>query len=161
MRPKRGRLALAIVAIAGVALCVSLWVNEGPLYWLVMTKKEYSTQDSYSDKTGEPHPVQFDVSMTRWTKPGIRHGKVVGYYLENGFKAGQVEFRMGRQTSATCWNFDGTVWFQTGELLEKTYPPSEQHSRPRQKKWSPPWLWGVTDQTEPTAPWWGKQSENP
>ena len=30
-------------------------------------------------------------------------------------------------------------------------------SQPVETKDAPPWWWGVTDQTEPTAPWWEEE----
>ena len=41
----------------------------------------------------------------------------------------------------TWWRFDGTVEAQ------------EFWGQSPESKAAPPWYWGVTDQTEPTAPW--------
>ena len=38
MGKKRARFIAVVLALAVVALCVSLWVNEGPLWQWVMTK---------------------------------------------------------------------------------------------------------------------------
>ena len=43
------------------------------------------------------------------------------------------------------WKLDGTVVYQRGADGEK--------------RRAPPWLWGVTDQTEPTMPAWMKDDE--
>ena len=84
-----------------------------------------------------------------WT--GKRYGTVTTYYTENGFKAGETVID-GDKTRITKWRFDGTVFSQ----LEGTF---DSHGNVVDMKVnnSPPWWWGVTNQTEPTAPWWGKE----
>ena len=49
----------------------------------------------------------------------------------------------------TIWNFDGTIQHQ------RPYYGDDVRKQERRK--APPWLWGVTDQTEPTAPWWNEK----
>ncbi len=133
---RRSHLVLAVILVAVVVLCLSLWVNEGPLWRLVMLKR-----------------VDFDSRITRgwetvkrWTDPPVQHGKIVHYYKKTGMKTMEGE-RHGRVFSQTSWNLDGTIRQQlrvdpNGTLEDKR---------------TPPWWWGVKDQTEPTAPWWNEK----
>ncbi len=64
------------------------------------------------------------------------------WYTENGFKA--AEFN---EFGATLWALDGSVQRQIKN--RDNWEPSIE---------SPPWWWGDPQpQTEPTAPWWGKE----
>ncbi len=162
---RRSHLVLAVVLVAVVVLCVSGWVNEGPLWRVVMLEKipldvYYSRDGKFSgllnlmererlNEEGEllheiivdDHAVCGWATVKRWTDPPVQHGNLVCYIGENGFKAKEEEYKDGDATKGTEWNFDGTV------------------SRQIRSPWgrgrtSPPWWWGVKDQTEPTAPWW-------
>ena len=65
----------------------------------------------------------------------------VFYYVDSGFKAEEGE----EAGKLTRWNFDGTVRHQW---------PSDNQGR-----FTPPWLWGVKDQTVLTAPWWNEKDK--
>ena len=163
---KRPRLLLAIILVSVTVLCVSLWVGEGPLWRSVMTKKVIvESDDRYklfepgvrlvNSDSADPGfgPVTargWLILRRQWSEESRarQHGKKVLWYVSTGFKFMDGYYyasrRMGR---ITRWRPDGTVVFQWGNLSGET-------SHERQE---PPWLWGVTDQTEPTAPWWGKE----
>ena len=68
------------------------------------------------------------------------------WFVETGWIAHVEENRDDAPRSESDWNVDGTVHSQVtndskGNLVERR---------------SPPWLWGVTDQTEPSIPAWVK-----
>ena len=71
----------------------------------------------------------------------MQHGKITVYYVENGMKAWEAEFRNNGVVKSTLWHPDGSVHAQF---------------RLTEDKVSPPWWWGVTDQTRPTASRWNK-----
>ncbi len=131
---RRARLILVGVVLALVAVSVPL---AGPV-WEWVTTKETSKLE-----TIDGHEVLWTRAASRWDAKGP--GRVVSYYTENGFKRVEGEWRHGGIFHAfTMWNFDGTVRLQQRD--------PDKH--PRFSRQSPPWWWGVTDQTEPTAPWW-------
>ena len=72
------------------------------------------------------------------------HGQVVLYYVDSGLKAIEGTFAHGKAMKVTWWRFDGLTVFQGRAKADS--PVTENI-------YGPPWLWGVTDQTEPTAPW--------
>ena len=68
------------------------------------------------------------------------------WYVETGFRAEDRLIEGGRGVRETRWNLDGTVQSQD--------PWVDPVDGQRKHKRSPPWLWGVEDQTHPSAPWW-------
>ena len=84
------------------------------------------------------HPVKGWVTVLRGHLL-VYHGESVVWYVENGMKAWEVFHEHDRIVFSTNWDFHGRVTLQ---ILHGTF------------RRTPPWLWGVTDQTEPTAPWW-------
>ncbi len=140
---KRSRLVLVVILVAVAVLLGSLWVGEGPLWRLVMLR------DSIYEGTRDGHAVVGHDTIYRFT--GELHGDSAAYwaayYQENGFKALE-EHRDGEvMNKTTMWGFDGRVKTQI------RFP----EGKPVETKDAPPWWWGVQDQTEPTAPWWGKE----
>ncbi len=141
----RSHLVLAVVLVAVVVLCVSvwvlcvpLWVGEGPLWRLVMLKRV-----DLEPVSGAP-PTRGWKTVKRWTDPPVPHGKIVHYYVQTGMKFFEGESLPGSIASyLTLWNLDGTVKLQLNSLTEK--------------KTTPPWWWGVKDQTKPSAPWWNEK----
>ena len=142
----RSRLLLAIILLTVAVLCVSLWVGEGPLWRLVMLKQE--TFQYAADAT--PHPLP-NSELRGWTQRSRWAGKVlrdVAYYVESGFRAFDIDYRRG-------W----TAWEPVGKVRSQSYYifNAEGGNNGQVPIEGPPWLWGVTDQTEPTAPWWGEE----
>ena len=72
--------------------------------------------------------------------PAVQHGPSSLWYVSTGFRFREVYFDNNLYVKGTRWNPDGTV--------------AAQYDKDLGEKTSPPWLWGETDQTEPTAPWW-------
>ena len=132
-------MILVAVVLALVAVSVPL---ASPVWYWVMTKETSILE------TMDGHEVRGMRAASRWDAKGP--GRVVSYYTENGFKAFEGEWRRGKAfLTLTMWNFDGTVRLQQRD-------PDEA---PRFAKQSPPWWWGVTDQTNPTAPWWKEEGK--
>ena len=136
---RRVRIIAIVIALAVVTLCTSLWVNEGPLWRMVMFRKTEWPPHLYMV---DPEKSRGWFTAKRWTQPPLPHGQAKVWYVQKGFKAAEYEYENGAIMRVTLWRRDGSVLLQQSPDLGTID--------------SPPWLWGVTDQTEPTAPWWGK-----
>ena len=156
---KRSRLLLVVILVAVAALVGSLWVGEGPLWRMVMLKR---VPLPYLLETGQPSaPVGVIadhqrgwMKVRRWSDPPVSHGRAIAYWISTGFKAHECEVRDGVLLRATTWTPDGAVQTQIRQIDDEGHflPADAELDRD-----SPPWWWGVTDETEPTAPWWGKE----
>ena len=149
---KKRHLIAAGIVVAVVAMPVPLWVNEGILWRWVMTKGiQFSEFDgrSFIESEYGGYELRGWVTVERWNPTQTLRGTVVLYYQENGFKAAEGKASpIGPYSAGTRWGIDGRlkeqqIW-KGGERIEH--------------RGDPPWLWGVTDQAEPTAPWWGKET---
>ena len=143
---RRGRFIAIVIALAVVTLCVSLWVNEGPIWWLVMTKKVPIPHIPRSLVPSSPININTQyqrgwMTVKRWTHPQVVHGIAVAYWISNGLKSFECEIEQGIPIRTTCWRLDGSVQTQA-------------RHQPGENKDSPPWWWPVEDQTKPMAPWW-------
>ena len=81
-------------------------------------------------------------TVNRWEAPRPGTSAYDGYavtFFANGLRAVEAKYEQGTFIRATYWRSDGTVSWQDDGYTATIVPP---------------WLWGVTDQTEPTAPWW-------
>ena len=138
-RHRRARVALTVVALAVVGLGVWAWE---PLYdWvsierMLLDEGFFEDGAKYVDDFGvfAGHPARGWTMEDRWTGHYVY---LVGFYLETGMKSLE-----GEGERITVWRIDGAVAFQEGDDGEK--------------RRSPPWLWGVTDETSPTMPAWMK-----
>ena len=162
---KRSRLVLAVILVAVAALVTSLWVNEGPLWRIVMLKRV-----AY-----EKEPVEIGIlpfvstevrrigwrTVKRWSDPPLLHGQSVLYYDNSGYrvKAEETEYRDGKEIGSTRWTMFGTVLSQRriGEDRQRQQLTTRVFSIPNSSKVveykdSPPWWWGVEDQTEIKKP---------
>ena len=151
---KKRHLIAAAIVVAVVAVVVLLWVNEGPLWRMVMLKTIILPEYTPKKPLWDAHPLRGWATARRWVRPHPErflgtlpelYGKSVFYFTENGFKAFE-EYSGREEVRTTYWNFNGKVHEQSRFALDEV-----------ETRKSPPWLWGVTDQTEPTAPWWGKE----
>ena len=140
---KRSQIILALILLSAGSLCTALWVNDGPLWWWVMTK------------AGE-YEYSRDGHLIRGQSVNMRFGdrrllRCDEWYVENGFRRAEGWRSTGKYPGAperqTQWDFDGRVVYQSRVDADGSNARRE----------SSPWWWGVTDQTEPTAPWWGKE----
>ena len=77
------------------------------------------------------------------------HGTSIMFYEENGYKAMEGLWRNGTAIKSTSWNPDGTISNQHRYNWQDV--PGQQWD---EMKTSPPWWWGVEDQTSPSDPQW-------
>ena len=73
----------------------------------------------------------------------------VSWHVGNGFLGVEGWFEDGIPIRQTAWDAEGRVTIQ----VEWTGKGGSSNQRYISR---PPWLWGVTDQTEPTIPAWMK-----
>ena len=147
---KRSRVLLVIILVAVAVLCYfvfhSLWVNEGPLWRIVMLKEiDASVFDPVQGFVGAYIPRRGISIVLRWTDPPKAHGRTEWFYVSNGFKAQEVEYRYGLAGKSTVWSPDGRVGVQSR--------PDSRRNR-REHKTSAPWWWGVTDRKRRDKPAW-------
>ena len=134
------RLVLALVLAAAATLCVHLWVNEGPLWRMVMVQRTGIVREY------KGHGVRGWKTKHRW---GNDHASEVTWYVETGMKLFEGTYEDGILSTGTYWKLDGEIDHQHAQWR---WPGDE-----REMRTSPPCCWGVTVQTDPTAPWWGKE----
>ncbi len=134
--PRRAKLVLLVLAVALVGLGV--WRGEAVYWWVMTTKPVF---EDLNDRN-HTHCKRGFVVRYRWSGD-LAPGVSCGWYLANGLKAWEDEWtETGQRIRRTVWQVDGTVWYQDLGLVNT--------------RRSPPWLWGVTDQTSPTMPDWMK-----
>ena len=153
---KRSRLLLAIILVAVSALVGSLWIGEGPLWrWVTVKTIPFESEGLVVPE----ETVRGWRKVNRWNAEEILQ---VSYYVRNGFKERVWEFKNGGSYRITFWRPDGTVDQQArfGDQLDLSSVDeflveergSELVDVPAERSFNPPWWWGVTNQTEPTAP---------
>ena len=170
MEKKRGRIVAIVITLAVVALCTSLWVNEGPLWRLVSLRKIWIPATTGFDtdilpiRFGFDTPAdayivrqeQFDIPVTgwymvrRWSDSSISVGKAQLFY-ESGVLAAAYEHKNGFLQKRTYWNPDGALRFQ-GRPAPGRYallPGAIGFMAQEEERHFPPWWWGVTDQPGP------------
>ena len=135
---KHSRLVLVLILLAVAALLAFLWVGEGPLWrWVKLKKIHFET----TDLQGTPI-LRGWYTAKRWDSNTL-YGRRVEYWASTGFLKSDISLKDTEFLRSTYWNKDGTVEGQVDADGEE--------------RLKPPWLWGMTDQMEPTAPWWGKE----
>ena len=144
-RTRRAKVALAAVALALVGL--GAWRGEALWRWAT-TSRVYV----------ERHRPFFSFFAFSWGGPKMRgwkqgalwpdSGLGLLWYVDSGFKAEEYFIRDGN-VYITRWRPDGSVLRQDTGI----------QAGPDQSQETPPWLWGVTDQTEPTMPEWMNDDE--
>ncbi len=120
-----------LIATLPAALIVTS-VAYGPNIW------QWATQEREYVRTGpEDDPYLGYVTKRRWSDTGIPEGPLELWYAESGLPERRGAISSGIYY-CTWWNPDGSMGAQIdGNIFRE----------------EPPWLWGVTDQTEPSAPW--------
>ena len=152
----RSHLVLGVLLVGVVVLCISLWVNEGPLWRLVMLKKIPYHKMGPMDFEG--HVLRCEMMVNRWTHASPRW-PIVYYYLDTGCKAIE-KHEEGEFLKETYWNYDGSVRAQIlSQIVDKEGVAVGKVALGKINKRTPPWLWGVKDQTEPSAPWWHEKDK--
>ena len=146
----RSRKALVVaVAILSLVAVPGVVYHQG--IWLAVTTKRISYSE-YLEHGFRSRPVRGWVHVKRWTDQPVAHGPRVLYWERTGFKFLEMECIDGEVARSTCWSSTGTVLAQR-HYLDKSGTMTRRDG--------PPWWWGVTDQTEPTAPWWPDNNGNP
>lgn len=138
MTSRRARVILVIVVVAGGTLA---FLAREPLYEWVATERVHFDQTLGDDLNVRGYRFQ-----KRWGHGGMIRAH--GWYTSTGFLRGWIEFRKGRLYRQTTWSPDGTVLNQLSWPLDADNITVD--------KTEPPWLWGVTDQAEPSMPAWMK-----
>lgn len=132
-RARRAGLIAAPIVLAAVLLGVFAWES---IYWLVMTDRFVTV--GLVDKE---HPVRGYVRVSRWGDSD-RWLKTDFWYEETGTRSSsKVYEESDRPKRVTEWNLDGSV--------EKQYWTAPEGTRN-----SPPWRWGVRDESASSSPWW-------
>ena len=75
---------------------------------------------------------------------------VRAHYEDSGYLA--LEYRLKDIDGYTVQLIDRTEWRPDGTVAHQTRDICEGYGSPYEEREEPPWLWGVEDQTEPTAP---------
>ncbi len=131
MRSNRARLIL--VALVAAVCVTGVWWGPQAYEWARFRRELYVSYD-------RDHGYQVGYKLRdRW---GSAY-KSKSWWLESGFRAIE-QYSAGPFPDVTMWNVDGTI------LLQQ----DESQGKERRK---PPWLWGATDQEEPTLPRWLRQ----
>ena len=136
---RAARLTLAAVAVAVIGLGVWAWE---PLYWWVITERVFTGHND-----GDGGIVRGWYRIGRWSGRETRDGRAVTWFVSTGYRASETFFAggFGRIGRTTIWKPSGSVQHQIG--------PTQWPGVPGWRT-SPPWLWGVTDETEPSIPAW-------
>ena len=169
-RPRRARVALGVIALASIGLGV--WRGEA-LWWLATTVPKYAEFGGltvYAPLSKEwvpevmrragyrvPSRAPKDTRTRGWQTvrrldPSVSHGLTVQYHVSTGFKALQAEYSHGERMRWTSWHADGRVERQIAAEESRRARGLNLNAFVR----SPPWLWGVRDQTAPSMPAWMK-----
>lgn len=124
---------LMVVTLIGVAFCWETgwdWLNTDRVDFRIVVE---------SGPT-----VRGWKTVKRWgSRAGVKHGTETLWWQDTGLLHSKTIYDDGTLLGRTFWNRDGTVRVQV-----------RAYDRAPRPKTSPPWWWNVTDQTEPTAPWW-------
>ena len=133
IRARRAKLVLFVLAVELVALGVWAWE---PAWNWVTAHRVYL-------QTGEEERGWFIYPSTSFLRT-----LDVYWDRSTGFKIHEVRRSRAGIVHLTLWRSDGRVQSQ-----------ALRHARGAwAKRYSPPWWWGVTDQTEPSIPEWMKDN---
>ena len=145
-RTRRARVVLAVVAMAVVGLGV--WRGEA-VYLGVTTKRYFKERTSSYDDVRFPSPpaTRGWTRVRRWDNHPTMEAL---WYVETGYESANLAFDRNGYVQMTQFAPDGNVLRQMWQYGSGgTY-------RLKWTRFSPPWFWSVTDQTEPTIPAWMK-----
>ena len=134
---QRRRIAVVVLILALIGLCVGM--RHAIVRWAVA-----KTVFVRSPEIGTGNAVLASGTVLRsvffrWRGEEYCTGLQECWYTSTGYLRDTWDPLTDRVTS---WDIDGKVVRQI-RGMDKLAPPRE----------SPPWLWGVTDQTTPNAPW--------
>ena len=123
-----------LIALAVVALSVSIWVNEGLLWRWTMTKKVRITRNPRRHVLPDSTYLVGWKTVKRWD--GAWHGPYFIYDHGSGLRVEEGISKNGN-SKMTRWSLRGNVYIQKWNVDEYG------GSIPEEVKTSPPWLWGV------------------
>lgn len=134
----------------------SYWAPEGALVsqGMFLSPGEVEVRESppwFWDKQDQTEPSAPWWQLIKARREGDTQ---VAWYVDTGFKA--YEFRYWVDSKSNTYQFRVTAWDENGRLREQfaSVPFALQDKRTDYPlRTSPPWQWGATDQTEPSAPW--------
>ena len=127
-RTRRARVALGVLALAVIGLSAC-------------------TQTIFIEEGPEPASLRGWETWGRWGKAAQRR---VVFHARTGFKANESSCESDG-VHETWWRVDGRVLSQSSVDV---VPTGQKVTFFR--KTSPPWRWGVADQTAPSMPEWMK-----
>ena len=132
---RRTRILVITTLFLATGVAIGSSVDWRRAYWAVVGKRWY--WENTHDEFGELYRGWYLVH--RWT--GEVSEPCVAWWVDSGYlcEAGDTA------TGYTLYRPDGTV-------LAQNVVGGARRS-------SPPWLWGVTDQTEPSIPEWMRDEE--
>ena len=158
---RRQKVILAAMVVALVAVVGSL---AGPA-WVWLTTKRVSLTDlpgfslqRWLERDRLPHRVPADFvswneqfvrgffTVKRWQPSPIYHGTCRVWFVNTGYLFLEAEYEDGVCLRRTRYLPDGRVASQS---LNHSKTPLTEEARD-----SPPWWWGVRDQTSPSDPQW-------
>ena len=149
--PRRAKLVLLVLAVALVGLGVWAWEPVQWLWWRVTARRVVG--EGTIDWGEGPLRIR-GWYFVRKIDGVDSFGPDAFYYVETGFKAWDiVRLSSNSDLGEVFWNSNGGVLCQgrPPQGPRKTLDLSVDYYHK-----SPPWLWGVTDQTSPSIPEWMK-----
>ena len=147
LRHRRARVFLAFLALA----CLALGATLSRTAWELMTLEWVPLEEAYGTPRNGPPWREFGMECRGFVQVKRRgpypavHGRYITWYVETGFKCKEAQLRSGAGSAIKC-----TAWDPTGKVISQRKLDPEQGMIDND---SPPWWWGVSDQTSPTAPW--------
>ena len=154
-RTRRARVALGIIALAVIGLGV--WRGEAVYWWMTTERAFVSYQKlmGVDKNSGDlvSEEIRGFVSTRRGNADadallGLEHGWSIDWYVSSGFMASEELYRDGVLLRETQYRPDGSVSWQ--------FRAGPDANAEVGRLYSPPWLWGVEDQTRPSIPEWMK-----
>ena len=142
---KRSKIIVLVLLVCIGGVCVTLWVDEGPLWRVVMLKTVI--WEAPLELSGGWLTRGFSTTL-RWGSVPVRSVyEERAWYVNNGFLCLETHRSNEVHVFITQWRPDGTIERQCQVQVVDPLKASRIAT-------GPPWRWGMTDQTEPTAPWW-------
>ena len=137
-----------MVAVAVIGLGV--FARE-PLFWWATTSTVAVDGAHVPGSFSSRRQVRGYQRIKRWD-PGVRHGRQVVWYVKTGMIAWEGYAVDGHIARETCYRSNGMVMSQNRPPAR----PTGMLSSGPDTRLTPPWRWGVTDQTSPSMPAWMK-----
>lgn len=142
MKRKRVTISAFVLLVAAIAAVMVVSSHRRELWWAVAFSRV-----PWAFKSDPDVPRGYYL-VPRWRDAGALWHLDAPYGVqwspETGFKV-REQFKDDAGLRITYWNKHGAIVGQTFE------------GRVEEVRHRPPWLWGVIDQTEPSAPWTNRE----